>query len=134
MTQKTVLIKRMEERDEKARVIHVIEIHRTHFPSTHQYEKRFNEPIPKSAKILPRYKKVKLDLGAIRTEEEIAIIGSSIIFLGATGNFGIKIGSRNSDTLDQDDFSIGIPLTIPFKTVYITNETQVGKNVRFLIL
>lgn len=128
------LIKRTEVRDEEVGLIYITEIRRENKPSTHQYEVQFTEVIPKPSPIVTSYKKIQLGLGTARTETEIKIKGSSIIFLGADGSFKVKFGDIGNDALTQDDFPVGVPLLFLFDKVFVTNTAQASKKANFLIL
>lgn len=129
-----MLIKRTEERDEEVGLIHITEIWRQNYPTTFQYEVKYDESIPEPAPIATKYKKMELTLDVARTNKEIAIPGNSVVFLGADGSFEIKFGDVANDALTQDDFPVGSPITLAFDKVFVTNVAQAGKKAKFLIL
>lgn len=129
-----ILIKRTEIIDKEAGIIHVTEIRRERDPSTYQYEIQFDEPIQEQAPKVTKYKKIELDLTPARTEKEIIVTGDSFIFLGANGNFAVKFGDISNDVLTQDDLHVGVPVSLSFGRVFITNVAQAGKSAKFLIL
>lgn len=129
-----IVIKRTEERDVEAGLIHITEIRRESEPTTKQYEFKWDEPIPEPASIITKYEKLELPFDTARADKEFTISGSSVVFLSSDGTFEIRFGDVTNDALTQDDFPVGSPLALTFEKVFVTNAIQAGKKAKFLIL